>query len=234
MSIDWPSVRLVVFDVDGTLYDQPPLRRAMAWELTKASAREGHLRTIFILHAFRRVRERLGKASGDDFIDDQFHLAAQASGYSETEVRDVVGRWIDRAPLTVLPRYKAQGIDRLFDVLRWSGRQIAAWSDYPVRAKLDVLGLAVDHDAWAGDDAVGRLKPDPAGLAHILDEAGVPASETLVIGDRFDRDWAGASALGVRTLIRSRRPDPRSPTFTHYGDPLFAPLLHGHSRGLGR
>lgn len=228
MSVDWPSVRLVVFDVDGTLYDQPPLRRAMAWELTKASARERRLKTVRILHAFRQVREGLGNANGRDFIDEPFDLAARASGFSEADVRDVVGRWIERAPLKMLPRYKAQGVGKLFDVLRWSGRRIAAWSDYPVQAKLAVLGLAVDHDVWAGDDGVGRLKPDPAGLAYILDQAGVPASETLVIGDRFDRDWAGATALGARTLIRSRRRDPRSPTFTHYGDPLFAPLLHGH------
>lgn len=228
MSIDWPSIQLVVFDVDGTLYDQPPLRRAMAWELTKASARERRLRTVRILHAFRRARERLGDVTGRDFIDEPFDLAAQASGFSEEEVRDVVGRWIHCAPLKVLPRYKAHGIDRLFDVLRWSGRRIAAWSDYPVRAKLAALGLSVDHDVWAGEAGVGRLKPHPAGLAHILDRAGVPASETLVIGDRFDRDWAGAKALGVRTLIRSRRLDPRSPTFTQYSDPLFAPLLNGH------
>ena len=51
----------VIFDVDGTLYDQPPLRRAMAIRLMRCVAREPFTgsRTIRVLRAYRHgVRRR--------------------------------------------------------------------------------------------------------------------------------------------------------------------------------
>lgn len=222
--VDWGKVRLVVFDLDGTLYDQPQLRRAMALELVRHSLRRRSLRTAEILHAYRQIREMLGKIQGDDFAHEQFSLTARRRGCSEGEVRALVEEWIERRPLVHLPRYKARGIDHLFSALRATGRQIAIWSDYPVHAKLAALGLKADHVIWSGDQRVGRLKPDPAGLQALLEQAGVTAGETLVIGDRVDRDAAAAAAIGVPSLIRSPQGTGKT-TFRRFDDPAFALIL---------
>ena len=225
MTIEWRTVRLVVFDMDGTLYDQRPLRRAMAWELARGLTRKDGRRALPALRTFRKVREQLGEEGHADFATEQYGRTARLTGLPETEIRRIVAEWIDERPLRMLPRFRAPGIDVLFAALRRSGRTIAIWSDYPVDSKLAALGLEADHRIWSGTEGVGRLKPHPAGLRQLLDRAGNRPEEALVIGDRFDRDWEGAAALGARTLIRSRRPDPRSPTFRDYRDPVFADAL---------
>lgn len=222
--VAWRKVRLVVFDLDGTLYDQPPLRRAMAFELVRHSLRQRSLRTAGILHTFRQIREMLGTVQGDDFTNEQFALTARRRGCPESEVRALVEEWIERRPLAHLPRYKASGIDTLFSALRATGRRIAVWSDYPVQAKLAALGLKADHVIWSGEQGIGRLKPDPTGLLALLEEAGVTADETLVIGDRIDRDAAGAAAIGVPSLIRSSHGIGEA-MFHRFDDPAFEPIL---------
>ncbi|MPS66883.1 MULTISPECIES: HAD family hydrolase [unclassified Novosphingobium] len=223
--VGWKKVGLVVFDLDGTLYDQPPLRRAMAIELCKHSLRQRSLRTVRTLRAFRQIRELLGEVQGDDFTHEQFSLTSRRCGCSEGEIRAMVEEWIERRPLALLPRYKARGIDRLFSALRATGRRIAVWSDYPVDAKLAALGLRCDHTIWSGSGGVGRLKPNPAGLLALLAETGMTPGETLVIGDRADRDAAAAAAIGVPALIRTHGKTAEPSGFRRFDDPPFKAIL---------
>ncbi len=228
VAIAWAGVRLIVFDLDGTLYDQPPLRLAMARELGLDCLRRRSTQTLRTLRHFRQVREKLGEGHGTaDFAAEQYRLTAQLCHQPEPDVRALVEEWMERRPLAHLPRYKARGIDRLFAAIRASGRTIAVWSDFPVMAKLAALGLAADHAIWAGDAGVGRLKPDPSGLRALMERTGASPRETLVIGDRMDRDVRAATAAGTRALLRSRRPHGRAASFRHYDDPVFAPLLRG-------
>lgn len=224
--IDWEDVRLVVFDMDGTLYDQPPLRRTMAWELGQDCLRQRSLRAATTLRRYRRVREELGAQAGTgadgDFMARQYALTAQSCGCSEDEVRALVEEWMERRPLPHLPRFRARGVDRLFRAIRSSGRLLAVWSDYPVEAKLQALELDADFVIWSGEDGVGRLKPDPSGLGALMDRAGVGPRHTLVIGDRVDRDGAAAHAIGAPALIRSSHATRGGmPTFRTYDDPVF-------------
>lgn len=222
----WQDVRLIVFDLDGTLYDQKPLQLAMARELGLHCLRRRSTRTLRTLRHFRHVREQLGNTPTHlDFTAEQYRRTATLCRRPEAEVRMLVEEWMERRPLIHLPRYKAPGIDRLFSAIRASGRILAVWSDYPVTAKLDALGLAADHVTWAGEDGIGRLKPDPSGLIALMTRAGASPCETLVIGDRLDRDIRAARTAGVRALLRSARASEHAPTFQRYDHPMFAPLL---------
>src|SRR4029077_8046466 len=40
-------------------------------------------------------------------------------------------------------------------------------------------------------------KPDPAIFRHAMSTLGVTAAESVMVGDRFDRDIAGAHAAGI-------------------------------------
>ena len=56
---DWDDIRLVVFDVDGTLYRQRPLRLRMARDMLLYTLLNRDLNVIAVLAKYRRIRERL-------------------------------------------------------------------------------------------------------------------------------------------------------------------------------
>ena len=224
-AVDWDAVDLVVFDVDGTLYDAHRLRGVMARHLALDAARTFSLRTLRILHVFRQVREELADEGCTAFIEAQYVRTAQRTGCGQAQVRALVHEWMERRPLPLVAACRHPGVDRLFEALHAVGRRVAVLSDYPARAKLDALGLRADPVVCAHDLQVARLKPDPRGLHAILAATGVPARRAVMIGDRFDRDAAAARRAGVRALVRSRRAHAAVPTFRRFDDPVFQPLL---------
>ena len=206
-AVDWRRVRAVVFDVDGTLYAQRPLRLRMARELALGClARPSRLRQVRILRAFRQVREELAQAEAASIARAQYERTAERLGLTPAAVEAVVAEWIDERPLRHLAVCRHAGVRRLFAALRAADRGIGVWSDYPAPAKLRALGLAADASVSAADAEVDCLKPQPAGLARVLELLGVPASEALMIGDRDDRDGEAARRLGCPYLLLARRP----------------------------
>lgn len=222
--LDWSGIDLVVFDLDGTLYEQRKLRLRMLGLLVWDALATGSLKTLRVLRHYRRCRERLGDGGGD-FVDRQFALPAQRCGVSADEVRVRVEDWISRRPLAHLERCRTPGADALFKALRSSGRTIAVLSDYPAEAKLAALGLRADLVVSAEDPDVRRLKPDPRGLDKILRLTGTPPSRAVMIGDRRDRDGAVARRSGVAALIKNE-PD----GYVTFEDAVFRPLLASDAR----
>lgn len=223
-SVDWRAVDLVIFDVDGTLYDQSRLRLRMALEMAGSALAGAGARDLRIVRSYRRHRERLAEMESETFVESQFvDVAADVDATPEL-VREVVAEWMDRRPLRHLASSRYAGVERLFEALRRSGRGIAVLSDYPAEAKLDALGLKSDLTVSACDPNVRRLKPHPAGVRYILSVTGTPAQRTLFIGDRFERDWLAAARAQVPALIRSRLRHPRCATFRSYRSDVFAAL----------
>lgn len=224
-SIVWNNIELVVFDLDGTLYDQRRLRTRMALNLLHDAMRARSLKTLSVLRTFRQCREAMAEQMLTDFMDRQFEVTARLCGCSVVYVREVVQEWIERRPLAHIGACRYSGVAGLFDALRRSGRTIAVYSDYPAVEKLKALTLKADFVVSASDGDVRRMKPDPAGLHKILGATGVDASRSLMVGDRFDRDWAVANHVGMPAIIRSARGDPRCRTFQSYHDALFQPVV---------
>ncbi len=224
-AIDWATIGLVVFDVDGTLYDQRPLRLRMARDLLIHSALRFDRSTLRILSAYRRIREELGDAEVADFEPVLIERTAAATGCAPAAVRAAVDDWIERRPLPYLMACRYPGVGELFAALRRREKAVGILSDYPATAKVAALGLAADVVVSAGDDAVRRLKPDPRGLEHLLATTGIRPEAAVMIGDRVERDGAIAVRVGMRALIRSSQPIAGWQTFRRFDDPLFAPLL---------
>ena len=223
--LDWKEIDLVVFDVDGTLYDQRRLRLAMLRRLLAAAWQTRSLDTLRTLRTFRQVREALGERPEADFMRLQYARTAARRRKTEGEVRALTNEWMERQPLAFLAACRYPHLDTLFAGLRNAGKQIAVFSDYPAKDKLAALGLHAQPIVCATDADVARLKPDPFGLLSILRQTGVPAQRALMIGDRFDRDAVAASRAGMRALIRARKPHPVFDTFGAYDDPVFKPML---------
>lgn len=61
------------------------------------------------------------------------------------------------------------------------------------------FGVREQFDAVTTSEEVGRTKPDPAMFETALEKAGSAPGRTLMVGDRYEHDVAGAAALGIRT-----------------------------------
>lgn len=222
---DWEGVRLVAFDVDGTLYRQRPLRLRMARDLLVHALLRGDLATLRVLRTYRHLREEMGDAQVEDFAEPLINRTASAAGCPPERARAVVSQWIDRHPLPYLRACRYAGLGELFPGLRRHGKTIGVLSDYPAVAKLAALELTADHVVAADDPGVGVLKPHPRGFNTLMRRAGATPATTLLIGDRAERDGLVARAAGTRVLLRAAQPIEGWQTFARYDDPLFAPML---------
>jgi putative hydrolase of the HAD superfamily len=222
---DWDAIRCVVFDVDGTLYSQNRLRIRMMRDALLDALSRRTLETIMVVKIYRRIRERLAAQEVQDFEEPLVAATASATGCSPDKVRSIVEEWIERRPLPYLKDSGYPGVAELFAGLRRNGKTIGILSDYPAGAKLAALGLTADHIACAGDKSIGFLKPHPCGLKAIIEAVGASPRQTVLIGDRVDRDGEAARRIGVFPLIKSARPIANCQTFVAFDDAIFGSLL---------
>ena len=225
---DWDDVRLVAFDVDGTLYSQFRLRRRMLRDLLGDAVSRRTPHVIKVLSVYRRIRERLAEEETGDFERTLIAATATVAERSTDEVRAIVDQWIEKRPLRYLAACSYPGVAELFSGLRRKGKIVGVLSDYPAQAKLAALGLNADLIVCAGDPGIGVLKPNPRGLAALMKAAGTDAQTTVMIGDRATRDGGAARRIGAWPLIRSRKPLADWQTFARFDDPIFRNFLVTH------
>jgi FMN phosphatase YigB (HAD superfamily) len=231
-TFDWDEIKLVVFDVDGTLYRQAPLRVRMAAKLLWHSLARLDVKTPASLRYYRKLREELAELEVADF---EIYLRARTSdrfGIPADAVDDIVAKWIEQEPLLYLRSCAYSGLQQLFAGIRQSGRTIGILSDYGASAKLSALGLTADRIVIASD--VGMLKPHPRGLETLIASESVTPAQTLVIGDRVERDGAAARRAGAKALILSSQPIDGWMTFRAYEDPIFDVFTRPPRRVDGR
>lgn len=219
---DWRRIRLVAFDVDGTLYDQKPLRLRMAARLGLHCLAGASLRSAGVLKTYRRLREDMAEAETEDFEHALVGAVARRHGVAPGIVRTLASEWMEIRPLSALAACRFPHVDTLFERIRTSGRDIGVLSDYPAKDKLGALSLRAHHMVCARE--VGVLKPHPRGLQRLMAMAGATPAQTVLIGDRIERDGEAARRAGAYSLIRSRKPLKGARCFTRYDDRIFAGL----------
>lgn len=182
-------MRLVVFDLDGTLIDS---RRDLA-DAANALIVEGGGRPLPVEAITAMVGEgapllvrRALKAAGLD-LDVRSALARFLELYDErllvhTRLYDGTREALDalapRAALAILTNKPQRPTERILD-----GLAIAPFFQWIV----------------GGDTEHGR-KPDPAGLRHVMSAAGATAEETVMVGDSAI-DLRTARAAGTRICL---------------------------------
>jgi FMN phosphatase YigB (HAD superfamily) len=202
----------LVFDVDGTLYRQKALRRAMLLLLLReAVARPASSVTIFrALRAYRHAQELLRGAEVEGTLAAaQLRLASERAGQPEHILAPIVARWMEQEPLPLLDRFVDPALRTLLAEARSRGLRLGIFSDYPAVAKLAAMRLSEFFDVVvsAQDLAVNRFKPHPLGLLETLRRLGVDPAGALYVGDRHDVDASIARAAGVSCVIVGRRSD---------------------------
>jgi len=217
-SVDWTAVDAVIFDVDGTLFDNTRVRRHLQVRLLRhLLTRRSGWRDVRTVLRFRRTRERLALAEVDDIGRRQYADVASDLGLSANEIKAIVSRWIYQEALAFVPRYAMHGAERFIVQLRELGIRTGVFSDNPAAGKLTALGIKADivRDASAAD--IGRLKPHPGGFIRVAQLLEVAPHRCLIIGDRDDRDGAAARRGGFMFLKKVSK-NPRSFEFSCYDE----------------
>src|ERR1035437_5859266 len=218
----WEQVRLLVFDLDGTLVDSKrdlalsvnAMRKEMGLAplaLELVSSYVGHGVTLL-------VRRSLGSQATDENVEKG--LAFFLDYYRQ--------HMLDNT--TPYP-----GVSEALEKLK--GRKMAVLTNKPVnfsREMISRLGFAPYFSYVYGGNSFTQKKADPAGLHKLMEDLQVSARETVMVGDS-DTDIltgknAGVLTCGVTYGFGAQTLENVSPDLIIDDMRELPPLLNGHRK----
>jgi len=208
-----PAIRLVIFDVDGTLVDFPFSFRAAVEETFTLA--EDHLGPLPAGHLFDRLIHHdltiwadyvEGRIPIGEVWRRRFLLPLTEAGRRPTD--ELLERMVTHFE-EALGRLTRPYPDALPCLEELSPRyRLAYLTNAPARTlgpKLERTGLGRFFCLGAAAEDLGGRKPAPEAFTSLLAEAGVEPSEAVMVGDDWLEDVAGARAAGLRA-VWVRRP----------------------------
>jgi phosphoglycolate phosphatase len=195
------AIRLIVFDLDGTLIDSKKdlanSVNAMLVQMHRKPLPEEIIATYIGDGAGMLVRRALGDPDDVSLVEEG--LNRFLAYYREHKLDHT---------------YVYPGVLDALDSLRsmpdGSPRLLAVLTNKPInpsRAICDALSLSPYFFQIYGGNSFATKKPDPEGLQALIGEAGVAAEETLMIGDSdvdvLTARRAGAWIIGCRFGLSS-------------------------------
>lgn len=216
------TVRAVIFDLGNTLWfearrpneDDIWRREAEAvrpllteWGISLDVRLEDLLRDIWNAYELAFTHERARGAYRDPSLPVLIQAGLAEHGATVT-IEQAVAWW--RASWIHAHHFGMQLYPDTLDVLRAlkdQGLRIGLNTDRPCTADmlerdLPHFGLADFVDAAVCSGDTGFVKPHPSSFELALTKIGIPAAETVMVGDSCERDCAGAKALGMTTVLK--------------------------------
>lgn len=197
--MDVKKFKAVIFDFDGTLYDNSGIGKALVFSAPL---------DMFKIRAERIARKRLwgcDEHSQEQFDEIFFERASRIARVSVQEYK----QWYEGRYQTIFlnalkkKRFRARSnVETVFSSLHESGLHIAIFSDYKnVRERMRAVGIPeTSMELCAGFFSApefGCLKPSPRGFLQVAGSVGVAPKQCLVVGDRADTDGQGALHAGM-------------------------------------
>lgn len=209
--MDISRFKAVIFDFDGTLYDNTGISKTLV--LTA-------LPDAFKMAAERKThKEFLGRDEGTpQKLREAFYKQAAKRAFTSPQK---FGEWYQKCYLSFLQsalknrRYHArENIEELFATFKAAGIKIAVYSEYE-RVKERMLSCGIGEkavslcDGFFSHDNFGCMKPAARGFLQIASKFGVLPAQCLVVGDRDNTDGQGARNAGMGFIqIKTRKSKP--------------------------
>ncbi|MCF0175512.1 MAG: HAD family hydrolase [Bacteroidales bacterium] len=196
------ETKVVIFDLDGTLYDNRGLASYLIFM---------NIFHLNLLGAERMERKNISGThygSAEELLSDLFSRISSRTGRKYESVK----RWYTKKYLLKQARalsffFKAKPwVKPMLQDLKKRGIKTVCFSDYgAVEEKLGGIGLnAKLFDLVIDAPTAGGLKPCRESFLRIAEIMNVRPSEILVLGDRQDADGKGAALAGMRFMLVSR------------------------------
>lgn len=135
--IKWEQIKLVVFDLDGTLYAQTPVRICMFFELLFCcSVTRAGLKKILAINYFRKKYELFSMEHRLDAYHSAIEITAKNYGLKIEDFSSIIDEWLIDRPLKYIRIFRLPGIDITFARLKKLGIKIAIFSNHPTEKKL--------------------------------------------------------------------------------------------------
>lgn len=197
-------IKLIIFDLDNTLTDFIGMKEDSIDAAVKAMIDAG------LDFSAERIRSEIFRIYDEEGIEYQkvfnkllVNLVG-AVDYRIMAAGIVSYRKAREAALVLYPH-----VNRTLLALIKKGLKLAVISDAPRQeAWMRLCYLQLQHlfDTVVAFEDSGEHKPSPVPFRMVLDQLGMKPEEALMVGDWPERDIAGASELGIRTV------------FARYGD----------------
>jgi len=204
---DFSNIKGILFDVDGTLYHQAPLRLFMILLLIASNINnpKGLFRKARVIKAYRKAQEilRTQKIAQNNCADRQISFAVLLTREPTDYVSEVINEWFEKRPLPFLPFCRRKDLKQALNGLAQYGFRLGIFSDYPARHKLKALGIDKYFKTvvTSKDPGVTGFKPITNGFDIAAQKMGLPINQILYVGDRVDIDGDGATAAGMPVVI---------------------------------
>ncbi len=170
------KIKLVVFDLDGTLvdseYDLAASINAMLRQYGRNELPLEVIKTYIGDGAPMLVRRALGDPNDEAFLQEA--LLFFLNYYREHKLDST---------------YAYEGVAQALEAtasVNGTARKLAVLTNKPVRPARDILaglGLAGRFFQIYGGNSFDTKKPDPLGVRTIMQEAGASAEESVMVGD---------------------------------------------------
>ena len=190
--IQLTTVKVVSWDIDGTMYGLEPLMAAFKRDLLSRMFSRDWVRAwvdFIRLLRFKLFMDRVRKKAG------QYRVGAVPNRLAIATTQDeMYGR--------ILPVVGT--LDGVEELLQWfadRGYRQVAFSDYLQSTKLTSLGLSGFFERVYAGETIGHLKPARQAFDHIIEDLGIRPEDLLHIGDRADTDGAAAPEVGFQAAL---------------------------------
>jgi phosphoglycolate phosphatase len=188
-SFDSHSIKLVIFDLDGTLIDS---RLDLVHSVNAALRHIGRPELpdhVIASYVGDGAPILIARALGDDIVDEatiRNGLEFFLSYYREHKLDH-----------TTVYAGVVEALAAIQNASNGHPRKLAVLTNKPVipsRAIVDALKLAPYFSQVYGGNSFATKKPDPEGALRLLEEIGVPAEQAVMVGDSHTDVETGRNA----------------------------------------
>jgi HAD superfamily hydrolase (TIGR01549 family) len=217
-------IEIVLFDLDDTLHDDTYAYSNAAEEVAREVAAEHGIDALALKAAYIAEAEGFWhRLSADDL---KVKLASLRASMWQSALESVGAGDDPELAKRSAERYNAYrvkyftlfpGAIELLRALRERGTKLGIVTNglsETHREKIALLQISEYFDAIFLSDEVGMVKPDPLLFAHACHTLGGAPARSAMVGDRYDRDIAGALEAGLYTIwlnVRGEELPPGAP-----------------------